>query len=138
MAATGRRSFLALLGVALRAETSDELRDIVAQMATSLSAANESAFFHQIDKKMPGYNRLREQLIGLMGYAELSSSVDIRSSSGDEQKQTAKLDWYMSLKSRVEQTVTAQRRETLTFDFEKRGKRWMVTRIEPQDFFKAP
>ena len=135
MAATGRRTFLGAFVLAIHAETRDDLRDVLARMATSLSSGNFSAFFKPIDPAMPGYAELRQQIAGLTAYAELSSSVEIQSAAGDEKKQTAKVDWYLQLKSRDEQAVSAQRRETLRFDFEKRGKQWIVTRIEPVSIF---
>ncbi len=138
MAATGRRSFLALVGAALVAETGDELRDVVADMATSLSAGNYSAFSKRIDRAMPGYEEFRRQVEGLTAYAELSSSIELQSNTGDAQKQTAKLDWYLRIKPRDEQAVSVQRRQTLTVDFLKRGKQWIVTSIEPRDFFSSP
>ncbi len=143
MAATGRRSFLALIGAALTAETltaetRDELREVVADMATSLSAGNYSAFFKRVDKAMAGRDEMRRQVEGLTAYAELSSSIEVQSNTGDEQKQTAKLDWYLRIKPRDEQAVSVQKRESLTFDFVKRGKQWIVTGIEPRDFFNTP
>ncbi|WP_031499781.1 hypothetical protein [Bryobacter aggregatus] len=140
MAAIGRRNALALIGASLtlHAEVRDELREVLAGMATSLSAANFSAFFKSIDKAMPGYPELRQQITGLCEMADISSSIEIQTATGDATHQTALIDWYMNLKPLSERIVNEQRRESLTFQFEKRGKKWIITKIDPISFFELP
>lgn len=129
------RRALFLAPIALWADTRQEINAVLASMATDLSNANPSGFMRAIDKEMPGYGVLRQQIIGLIDYAEISTSIEIQSLSGEGEKQVAKLDWYLTLRNRGESTMVTNKRELLTVSFAKQKNVWRVTEILPPDFF---
>jgi hypothetical protein len=139
MEAIARRQFiggsLLLAPLALWADTRQEINAVLASMATDLSNANASGFMKAIDKEMPGYGVLRQQIIGLIDYAEISTSVEIQSLTADGEKQIAKLDWYLTLRNRGESTMVTNKRDLLTVEFAKQNNAWRVIRISPPDFF---
>jgi hypothetical protein len=106
-------------------------------MATDLSSSNISGFMTAIAKDFPARDELRQQLEGLISAHDPNSSVEIQTTSGTEDKQTAKVDWYLALRSRTDNAVALQRREVLTIEFTRVSKRWRITALTPREFFQA-
>ncbi len=133
MEAIARRALIALFF----ANPQDEFRAILASMATDLSAGNISGFMTSIAKGFPARDELRQQLEGMISSHDINSSVEIQTASGTEDKQTAKVDWYLALRSRTDNAIAVQRREVLTIEFTRASKRWRITALTPINFFKA-
>lgn len=131
MEAIARRSLFALLF----SSTEDELRDILASMATDFGEGNISGFLHHVDKKLPARDELRQQLAGMIQAADHNSSIQIQTTSGTPEKQVAKVDWYLDFRSKGDSMIFHQQREVLTIEFTKRNKRWLITSLEPRSFF---
>ena len=134
MEAIARRSLFALLF----SSTEDELREILAAMATDLSEGNISGFLNHVDKNLPARDEFRQQLVGMVQAADHNSSIQIQTASGTAEKQVAKVDWYLDFRSKGDSMIFHQQREVLTIEFTKRGKRWMITALEPRAFFTQP
>jgi len=133
MEAIARRAIFALFFV----EPQDDIRNILASMATDLSAGNISGFLKATDGNLPGRDELRQQLVGLTSAYDLNSSVQVQTSSGGPDQQLAQVDWYLSGRSRSDNAVGFQRREVLSIEFKRRNKRWLVTRLDPRSFFNS-
>ncbi len=113
----------------------DEARGVLASMATDLSAGNVSGFLSATAKDLEGRDELRQQLVSMVSTYDLNSSVEIQSIEGTEQRQTAKVDWYLAGRTRTDDAIRFQRREVLTIDFTRSNRKWLVTRLEPRAFF---
>ncbi len=133
MEAIARRALIALFF----ANPQDEIRSILASMASDLSAGNISGFITAFAKDFPTRDELRQQLEGLISAYDINSSVEIQTNTGSEDKQTAKVDWYLALRSRTDNAIAIQRREVLTIEFTRTSKRWRITALTPRDFFAA-
>jgi hypothetical protein len=133
MEAIARRAVFALFFV----NPQDEIRSILASMATDLSAGNISGFMSSIAKDFPARDEQRQQLQGLVSAFDSNSSVEIQTASGTADKQTAKVDWYLALRSRTDNAISVQRREVLSIEFTRRNKRWLITALDPPSFFTA-
>ncbi|MBM3761370.1 MAG: hypothetical protein FJW36_14120 [Acidobacteria bacterium] len=131
MAAIARRVLFGLLF----APNETTLRDVLAQMATDLSAGNVSGFLKATVAEMPGRDALRQQLAGLTAAYDVTSSLQVMGSSGDDARQMLEVDWYLGARSRTDNAVMLQRRETLKIGMVLKGKRWMVESIQPLEFF---
>lgn len=131
MAAIARRVLFGLLF----APNEARLREVVAAMATDLSAGNVSGFLKATAPEMPGRDPLRQQLAGLTSAYDITSSVQVMSAAGDDSRQTLEVDWYLAARSRTDNAVMLQRRETLRFEMTLRNKRWIVTKLDPLAFF---
>lgn len=131
MAAIGRRVLFGLLF----APNETTLRDVLAGMATDLSAGNVSGFMKATSVEMPGRDALQQELVGLTSAFDVTSSLQVMSASGDDARKTLQVDWYLAARSRTDNAVMVQRRETLTVVMGLRGKRWLVEKIEPVAFF---
>jgi len=134
MAAIARRS-LFFAPLALLADTRQEILAVIAAMSTDLSNSNPSGFMKAWDKNMPDYGIVRRQVIGLIDYAEISSSVEIQNLKADGDRQIATLDWYLVLRNRGESTMVTNKRDLLSVSFRPEGKSWKITSIQPLDFF---
>lgn len=121
----------------LLGSSEDELRNVLAGMATDLSAGNISGFIKALSSDMPGRDELRQQIAGLLAAYDLSCSVQIQTSSGDADRQSAQVDWYLSGRSSNDNAVMVQRREVLTIDFIRRNRRWVVAKLSPLAFFNS-
>jgi hypothetical protein len=133
MEAIARRAIFALFF----AGAEDDIRNLLASMATDLSAGNISGFLKATDKNLAARDELRQQLVGLTSAYDINSSVQVQTSSGGDEQQTAQVDWYISGRSRSDNSISIQRREVLAIDFKRINKRWLVTRIEPRAFFSS-
>lgn len=97
-------------------------------MATDLSQGEVAAFLSHFDRNMPGYARLRELIRALTDQSEVGNSIEIASDKGDDRRRNLELDWTLELGS-------DRRRGKLHCTFERRGKNWIVTALDPIDFF---
>ena len=131
MEAIARRTLVALLF----APPQESIQSVLASMATSLSAGNISSFIAATAKDLPLRDELRQQLAGLVAAYDLSCSIQLQTSSGSEEQQTAQVDWYLAGRSKFDDTVALQRREVLKITFAMRDKRWRVTSLEPRTIF---
>lgn len=132
MAAIARRTLLALL---VAPAVADEIRDLLASMATDLSAGNFAGFIAATSKTMPRREQLRQWLAGMTSTYDVNNTVAVVSSSGDDKQHEAQVDWYLAGRSTVDNAIRVQRRETLKVNFVREGKRWRVAAIDPLEFF---
>ena len=51
--------------------------DLFTDLAASLSAGNPTAFLSKFDRKVPGYEKLRENVSALTRQADIGSYVDL-------------------------------------------------------------
>jgi hypothetical protein len=130
-----RALFLIPLALCLAADPAQEVLDLVTGMAASLSAGNAREFLAAFDPAMPGYQQLRENVNALTRQEAVESFVDVASDEGDAQKRTVQLNWRMRLKRNSDATASTGREQVLKCRFEKQGRKWRITALEPVDFF---
>ncbi len=98
-------------------------------MATDLSQGEVAAFLSHFDRNMPGYARLRELIRALTDQTEVGNSIEIASDTGDDRRRALELDWTLEMGSE-------RRRAKVRCTFERRGKSWLITALDPIDFFQ--
>jgi hypothetical protein len=101
--------------------------------AASEALANQDAdaFLDQFDRKMPQYEKLRDEIRELFGLAqEIGSTVDVISDEGDDDQRTLELDWLLRI------DTGEPRRQIVKCRVEKQGKKWKITGLEPVEFFR--
>ena len=129
----GLLASLAIGGFA--ADVHDQVVDLFASMAAALTAVNAPQFMAAFDKNMSGYDKLKDQVDALVNQAEISSSVEPLKDEGDDSKRTVELDWYMEIRSVAQDGPIARRREIVTCELRKEGKRWKIVSLKPVEFF---
>ena len=117
------------------ADAAQEVVDLIADLAASLSAGNVALFLKAFDPKMPGYAKLRENVTGLIAQGDVQSFIDPVEDEGDERRRVAQFDWTLLMHRGQEATSFARREQVLKFSVEKRGGKWRIVELEPIEFF---
>jgi hypothetical protein len=117
------------------ADPAQEVIDLVADAAASLSAGSVPRFLKAFDPAMEGYAKLRENVTGLVTLGEVQSLIDPLEDEGDDRRRTVQLRWTLRL-HRGEQSASFTRREQVVkCKVEKQRGKWRIVRLEPIDFF---
>jgi hypothetical protein len=112
-----------------------EQMEVFRNVSEALANRDADAFLDQFDRKMPEYDKLRDEIQELFGMAqEIGSTVDVITDEGvtheDEgQKRMLELDWLLKIDN------DGPRRQIVKCQVEKQGKKWKITALEPVEFF---
>ena len=117
------------------ADTAREVLDLIADLASALSAGNVTLFLRAFDAKMPGFAKLRDNVTGLIAQGDVQSLIDPLEDEGDDRRRVAQFDWTLLLHRGQEATSYARREKVLKFTVEKRGGKWRIVELEPIGFF---
>src|SRR4249920_400477 len=79
------------------ADPAQEVIDLVADAAASLSAGSVPRFLKAFDPAMEGYAKLRENVTGLVALGEIQSLIDPLDDEGDDRRRTVQLRWTLRL-----------------------------------------
>jgi hypothetical protein len=126
-----------LLAVAITpasADVEDEIRTLVADAAAALSEANQPAFLKCFELNDAARDAWRMRIDALLAKAEVSSSISILRVTGD----TAEVDWFLAIQRRDSTAPVERRREVLSLQLVKRGKKWRIANLTPAEFFRPP
>lgn len=119
----------------LNADAETEVDNLVGVMTAGLTEVDIPEFMSVFDKDMPGYEQLKSDVTALVDQAEVSSSVEPIKNEGNENKRTADLDWFLQVRSLVQDGPLVQRREVVHCELIKEKNRWKIVSISPIDFF---
>jgi len=114
--------------------------------AAALSSENPKDFLDYFDDQMTGYSTLSEEVLALVSWAQVTSSIKFMSDAGDDSKREVELDWQLGVEGKRanrgqqdgQRAQGEERRAAVKCRIEKRGKKWKITAFEPIDFFKFP
>jgi len=118
--------------------THEELVDLLRALTDGLSQNNGVGFLDHFDHSMPDYYQLERYIDALAANYELSCSVDITKQEGDDQAQTAELDWFLEIHPRGPIGEVERRRQNVKIRLERRKKKWKIMAIEPITLFAPP
>jgi hypothetical protein len=144
---TRRMLLLSSLASLARADSAQQVWELFGSLASALSAANPQLFLAEVDKAMPGYQKLSDNLTALVREFEIQSTVDFNHNEGDDQKREVEADWLMLLRPLGTSNFTNANREVLASDrreqvlkctVAKKGRKWKLVALEPVDFFAPP
>ena len=119
----------------VRADSSSDVISLVGSMAAALTAVNVSEFMDAFDKNMPGYDELKIQVTALVNQADVTSSVEPIQEGGDDTNRTIDLDWFLQVRSLIENGPIVQRRQVVHCELRKEKKKWKIVSLKPLDFF---
>jgi hypothetical protein len=91
-------------------------------------------FLSAFDPRMPGYEQLRANVIGLLSQGNVDSSLELVSSQGDDRRRTLELDWTLSLVRPESGIGVLQRHQVVKCQVERQGGKWRIVAFEPLDF----
>jgi hypothetical protein len=132
-----RREWILLPAASLlRGDEWQELTDWLGELAARLSEDDPEDFLHAFDKELRG--RIASNVRGMLQGWEVASTVDILSITGEGDRRTLELDWFLRLKPRSLVGATTERRERLAMVLKRAGKGWLILDLKPADFFSPP
>jgi hypothetical protein len=117
------------------ADAPQEVLDLIADLAASLSAGNVSLFLKAFDPAMPGYAKLRDNVTGLIAQGDVQSFIDPLEDEGDDRRRAVQLQWTLLMHRGQETTSFARREQVVKCRVEKRGGKWRIVELEPIEFF---
>jgi hypothetical protein len=123
-----RRLLLLIPLACLRAGSEEEVEDLIASAASALSAGKPELFLEAFDPSMPDFEKLRYEVVGLTGQADLSCSIEVLGNEGDDAVRTLTLDWILRI----------DRQKTVKCRVKKNGKKWRIVSFDPLDLFAPP
>jgi hypothetical protein len=132
----GRRALLWLPAAGLlRAGVDDEIRDVLAVIASALADSNLLNVFEQFDPETPQLAQLRAHLEALTAQAAVASSIVVLQGERQGDRYTATLDWSMEIRPYAVGARLERRRERMPCAFRNQGRKWRITLLEPVAFF---
>ncbi len=133
MAAIALRLAFAALAFA---QITSRFNDTIAAMASALAENDPDSFLQNVDKSMPGYERLKTNVEALTAQADIHSGIDQIVEEGNQ----VTVSWEMRIEphSDVPNIQYERRIQTLHLKFVQSGKRWKVAALDHVDFFEPP
>jgi hypothetical protein len=117
------------------ADPAQEVLELVADAAGSLSAGSVPRFLKAFDPAMEGYAKLRQNVTGLVALGDVQSLIDPLEDEGDDRRRTVQFRWTLRLQ-RGEQSASFTRREQVVkCKVEKQRGKWRIVGLEPIEFF---
>jgi hypothetical protein len=142
---TRRALILGSCSSLLATDSAKQVYDLLADMAAALSGANPQWFMADIEKSMPGYQKLSIDVAALLREYLAESSVELRKNEGNDRIRTVEADWLLTLRpvdagtfSKPEAMATVRREEILKCTAARQGRKWKITALQPADFFSPP
>jgi hypothetical protein len=124
-------SLLAAAFILVAQERPAPQMEVFRDIAEALANRDADAFLDQLDRKMPGYETLRDEIRELLAVTqEIGTTIDVISDEGDEQKRSLELDWVLKT------DTDDPRRQIVKCQIQKQGKKWKITKLEPVEFFR--
>jgi murein L,D-transpeptidase YcbB/YkuD len=134
-----RRLLLLLLAAGfLRADSEKDAVDLIHSLADALSSGDTASFLDSFDHSMPDYDKLRNNVQGLVSQGDVSCNIEITSNDGDDSERTLTLDWILTLEPKEVSPGSKRWEKKAKCRIRKTGKKWKVVSFEPVDLFAAP
>ena len=119
----------------LHADSSGDVINLVGSMTAALTEVDVPAFMEAFDRDMPGYGDLKNQVTALVSQAEVASSVEPVQEGGDDSARTIDLDWFLQVRSLINDGPIVERRQVVHCELRKEKKKWKIVGLKPLDFF---
>jgi hypothetical protein len=116
---------------AFGADAGQQVFDVFTDLASALSAGNAGAFLDVFDRSMPGYEKLRANVTGLLLQAQVQTSIEFLKNEGTDTARAVEVDWFL-------QAGVTRRREVVKCRVERVRKKWKIFALAPVDFFAPP
>jgi len=118
-----------------RGDAHSDVIDLLGSMAAALTEVNVPAFMDGFDKDMPGYGDLKNQITALVNQADVTSSIVPVQEAGDDAQYVIDLDWFLQVRSLLDNGPIVERREVIHCELRKQKKKWKIVSLKPLDFF---
>jgi hypothetical protein len=127
-----RGAVLFMLASAAMGQTPRAVLDVFREVTQALAERQPERFLEQFDAEMPGFAALRRDVIALVATEAVSSTIEVVSDAGDDERRQMQIDWLLKT------STGAPRRAVLKMTLERRGRKWKITALDPAAFFTPP
>jgi len=138
MRITALRCLVALMvfavGVGLRAAESTPFASL-AKLASALSENDSDDALEYFDSHMQSYGQIEQKLEALTAQAEISCAIDIVTDVEANGVHKLDLDWFMQLKSQIDDSQFERRRERVQVEMRQFKNVWKITSVSPIAIF---
>jgi membrane-bound lytic murein transglycosylase B len=140
MRITGRRIEVSLAALAVLAAAGVLAAEqtpfaSLAKLAAALSESDSDTALEYFDSQMKSYNEIEQKLEALTAQAEVSCAIDIVTEADAADVHKLDLDWFMQLKSPVDDAQLERRRERVQVEMRQIKGVWKITSISPISIF---
>ena len=120
------------------ADPSQEVWDLLTEVASALSERNAETALAAFDPSMPGYETLRANVLALLRDTEVQSSIELEAEQGGSEERVVELDWLLKIRPDQEATPSTRRQQRVKCRLRKTGRKWRIVSFEPLEFLAPP
>jgi hypothetical protein len=135
---TRRLMLFVAIGLCFGADPTQEVWDLLTQVASALSERNPEAFLAAFDPAMPGYQKVRAGVSALLRDAEVQSSIELENDEGGAEERTVELDWLLKIRPEQDAAASTRRQQRVRCRLRKSGKKWRIVWFDPLEFLAPP
>jgi hypothetical protein len=107
----------------------------LAKLATALSESDSDSALDYFDSHMQSYAELEQKLEALTAQADISCAIDIVTDEEAGGLHKLDLDWFMQLKSQIDDSQLERRRERVQVEMRQIKGVWKITSLSPMKIF---
>ncbi len=107
----------------------------LAKLATALSDSDADVALDYFDSHMKSYGEIEQKLEALTAQADISCAVDVVDDMEAEGVHKLDLDWFMELKSQIDDSQLERRRERVQVEMRQFKGVWKITALSPITIF---
>ncbi len=107
----------------------------LAKLATALSDSDADVALDYFDSHMKSYGEIEQKLEALTAQADISCAIDVVDDMEAGGVHKLDLDWFMQLKSQIDDSQLERRRERVQVEMRQFKGVWKITSLSPIAIF---
>jgi len=107
----------------------------LAKLATALSESDSDSALEYFDSHMKSYGEIEQKIEALTAQADISCAIDIVTDEEAGGVHKLDLDWFMQLKSQIDDSQLERRRERVQVEMRRIKGVWKIVSLSPIKIF---
>jgi hypothetical protein len=107
----------------------------LANLATALSESDSDGALEIFDSQMKSYPEIEQKLEALTAQADINCAIDVVTDEETNGLHKLDLDWFMQLKSQIDDSQLERRRERVQVEMRQIKGVWKIISISPIGIF---
>jgi len=103
----------------------------IANLATALSESDADGALDVFDSKMKTYPEIEQKIEALTAQDDINCAIDVVSDEETNGLHKLDLDWFMQLKSQIDDSQLERRRERVQVEMRQIKGVWKITSLSP-------
>ena len=103
----------------------------LAKLATALSESDYDSALEYFDSHMKSYGEIEQKIEALTAQADISCAIDIVTDEESDGTHKLDLDWFMQLKSQIDDSQLERRRERVQVEMRQFKGVWKIVSLSP-------